>query len=129
MLLFAALVNDQRIYNASEKREKSFYFLIVDEIAHRFTSDLTSSELAKTLHMNHSYFCRLFRKSFGYCFQNYLCIYRIEKSKPLLKNTSLSISEIALLVGFNNLSYFCKKFKEYTLMSPKEYRQSKNSKA
>ena len=128
MLLFSALVKTKRIYELSEKKEKSVYFLIVDEITRRFTSELTSSEMAKTLHMNHSYFCRLFRKSFGYCFHNYLCIYRIEKSKSLLKNTDFSVSQIASMVGFNNLSYFSKKFKEYTFVSPKEYRYNKTIK-
>lgn len=123
MLLFATLLEKGYVFSVSETKKDAVYFQIVDYISRHYNADVTSSHLAKVLHMNHSYFCRLFRRSFGYCFQNYLCMFRIEKSKPLLKNTNLSVSEIASLVGFNNVSYFCKRFKEYILVSPQKYRQ------
>ena len=121
-LLFATLLELGHIFQASEEKNKSIYSQIIDYIAHNFSSNITSSHISNALHINNSYFCRLFRKNFGYCFQNYLCMYRIEKSKPLLKHTNLSISEIAYRVGFNSFSYYSKKFKEYVSMTPKEYR-------
>ncbi len=123
-LLFAMLAEEGHLFSTSASKEKSIYYQIVDYIAHHFAADITSKHIANALHMSNSYFCRLFRKNFGHCFQNYLCMYRIEKSKPLLRNTDLSISEIALQVGFNSFSYYSKKFKEYTTLTPKEYRRN-----
>lgn len=122
MLLFARLIEYEHIFNTSSSANKSIYFQILDYIAHNFSADVTSMHISNYLHMNNSYFCRLFRKNFGCCFQNYLCMYRIDKSKSLLKNTDMSISEIAARVGFNSISYYSKKFKEHTSLRPSEYR-------
>jgi AraC-like DNA-binding protein len=51
---------------------------------------------------------------------------RLDKSKELLVNTSLSISEIAYQTGFESLSYMCKIFKKKTGVSPKLYREQFN---
>ena len=123
-MFFATLLEHGEIYHKSSPSNKSIYYQIIDYIAHNFTSNITSAHIANALHMNNSYFCRLFRKNFGYCFQNYLCMYRIEKSKPLLKYTEQSISEIAYSVGFNSFSYYSKKFKEFTSLTPREYRNN-----
>ena len=47
---------------------------------------------------------------------------RLELSKELLKDPSLTISEIAYKVGFSNPSYFSRMFKEKYFITPKEYK-------
>ena len=49
---------------------------------------------------------------------------RIEKAKPLLLHSDSSVTEIALEVGFNNTSYFIKKFRQATGMSPHKFRRN-----
>ena len=49
---------------------------------------------------------------------------RIEKAKPLLLHSDSSVTEIALEVGFNNTSYFIKKFQQATGMSPHKFRRN-----
>jgi AraC-like DNA-binding protein len=49
---------------------------------------------------------------------------RIEKSKKLLTENSISISAIALQCGFKDQSYFTKVFKKETGTSPKKYRNN-----
>lgn len=104
---------------------KSICYHIVDYITKNYNQDITSSEAAINFHMSNGYFCRLFRKNFGYSFHNYLNSYRIEKSMLLLKNTDMSVSEISSAVGFNSFSYYSKTFKDYSSLTPSEYRQQK----
>ncbi len=52
----------------------------------------------------------------------YLNNYRLEKSISLLKQTTMSISEIAYACGFSNSSYFCEQFHKYYNISPKRFR-------
>ena len=54
---------------------------------------------------------------------HYIQLYRVEKSKELLLNSSATIEEIAVAVGFANASYFCKVFKSLTGMTPSEFAQ------
>ena len=49
----------------------------------------------------------------------------LEKSSVLLTSTNTSIMDIALEVGFDNLSYFNKLFKRKYNLTPKQFRNSK----
>lgn len=122
--------NDYIIKNENEKYQNNICRQIIDYINCNYSQKITSSDVARTLFISNSYFCRIFKKNFGQPFQNYLCEYRIEKAKAHLKSTELSISETAMSVGFNSFSFFTKKFREYSGQTPSEYRRKnlKNSK-
>lgn len=122
-LLFGALQERGILQKCEQPLPQSVYFQIYEYIARHFSEPITSADLAKTLGFNNSYVCRLFKKSFGECFQNYLCVYRLEKSKQLLAHSNTSVSQIALDVGFHSFSYYSKKFKEYNGISPTAYRK------
>ena len=48
--------------------------------------------------------------------------YRLEKAYNLLKNTDLPVTQISFDVGFSNVSYFIRSFKEKYKVTPKELR-------
>lgn len=96
---------------------------IMDYITHNYAEDITSSSAAMEFNISKSYFCRIFKQNFGQSFQNYVNMYRTEKAKVMLKTTNLPISEIALQVGFNSFSFFSKTFREYSGVTPSEYRK------
>ena len=54
----------------------------------------------------------------------YLNRYRLEKSIFLLRNTAMSITEIAYACGFSNTSYFCELFHKYYHITPMQCRRS-----
>ncbi len=84
--------------------------------------DLSLGEVAKAVSMSSYYFCKMFRKVAGVNFTDYLSRVRIEKSKNLLLNPNLRISEIAYEVGFQSLTHFNRVFKRVLGQSPTEYR-------
>ncbi len=54
----------------------------------------------------------------------YLISYRLERACHLLLHTTESVTDIALNCGFENISYFIRKFREFTKETPKEYRSN-----
>ncbi len=92
-------------------------------IAGHFADPLTLTEIARALHVSTFYFCKLFKRSTGLTFTDYLCRVRVEKAKNLLLNPHLRVSEIAYDVGFQSLTHFNRTFREITGASPTVYRR------
>lgn len=74
-----------------------------------------------------AHFSRLFKKTIGVTYSEYLNYIRIEKGRSLLLTTSLSINEIAQLSGFDNSSYFCNVMKKLLGCTPNSLRHLKES--
>jgi AraC-like DNA-binding protein/ligand-binding sensor protein len=85
--------------------------------------DLSLAEVAKAVNCSTFYFCKMFKKTTGLHFTEYLARVRIEKAKNLLLNPNLRISEIAYEVGFQSLTHFNRVFRRLVGESPTEYRQ------
>ncbi|MDA3615232.1 AraC family transcriptional regulator [Polluticaenibacter yanchengensis] len=66
---------------------------------------------------------KYFHKYFGTTLGEYIRMLRINKSLYLIKNTSLSLTEIALLCGFADQSHFIKVFKNHTGLKPKYFQK------
>ena len=64
-----------------------------------------------------------FKRQTGKTPMEYLAQVRIARSKALLKDTQLSVSEISRLCGFENVYYFSNFFKRFTGTSPSGYRK------
>jgi len=86
------------------------------------TEELSLGQVAKAVNMSSFYFCKMFKKVTGINFTDYVARVRIEKSKNLLLNPNLRVSEIAFEVGFQSLTHFNRVFKKLIGQSPTEYR-------
>jgi len=86
------------------------------------TEEISLSQVAKAVNMSSYYFCKMFKKITGINFTDYVARVRIEKSKNLLLNPNLRISEIAFEVGFQSLTHFNRVFKKILGQSPTDYR-------
>ena len=88
-----------------------------------FDSHISIDLICDELNINKSYFCKIFKSETGYTFTNYLNIFRVEKSKNLLKNPNMSLLDVAVSVGFNSQNYYSSVFKKITNKTPLEYKQ------
>jgi YesN/AraC family two-component response regulator len=57
---------------------------------------------------------------------DFINVYRLKKSKELLQNNNLQISEVAYATGFNDPKYFSRIFKKYYKCSPSEFLNNAN---
>lgn len=89
-----------------------------------FNRDISLTEVADLIFMTRTSFCRFFLDRTKRTFSDFLIDFRINHAKKLLKKTDKKISNISDLCGFNNLSFFNKKFKEKLEETPKNYRKS-----
>ena len=81
-------------------------------------------DLASLLNLNEQYFSRFFKKAIGRSPMAYINEYRIRQSMQLLKETDLSVMEICMDCGFNNLGNFLRQFRKYTGTTPLKYKKS-----
>ena len=90
-------------------------------IGENYVRKITLDDVASDIKLSPNYFCTLFKDTVGVNFSDYLCRLRVEESKRLLASREYSLSDIAIAMGFPDQSYFCKKFKKYTGITPGQY--------
>lgn len=83
----------------------------------------TLSSTAEHFNYSLSYFSTLIKKSTGKSFNTLIRNQKLTQASIMLKNSSVPIYEIAKSIGYENLTFFYKKFKEHFGVSPKEYRE------
>lgn len=91
-------------------------------IRQHYNEPITLPDMAKAAGMSPKYFGAFFKKMTGKTPFDYLCAYRIEKAARMLKNTERNVTEVAYCCGFNDLSYFIKRFKQANGISPGAYK-------
>jgi len=92
----------------------------------RLNTRISLDELAEHLHLNASYFSRLFKKETSITFIEYVTRQKMERAKELLGEAKLTVGEICEQLGYDNQSYFIKTFKSLVGATPIEYRKNTN---
>lgn len=88
-----------------------------------YHTDLRIPALAKEENLSHSRFIEVFREATGMSPTAYLIRLRLHVACDLLKNTDMSVKEIAQSVGYNDPHFFSKLFKKHIGRSPLQYRE------
>lgn len=88
----------------------------------RFYATIKAEEIATTLNVSYSTLIHTFKNETGKTITEYKLSKQMEEAKSLLSLTDMSISQIALHVGFGTNTYFSKIFKRETGLAPKDYR-------
>lgn len=80
------------------------------------------SGLARELGISKYHLSHRFKETVGVTFRRYLLQARLERAEALLADEQLSITDVALMAGFNDLARFDKLFKRHTGLTPSAYR-------
>ncbi|GAA0856267.1 AraC family transcriptional regulator [Clostridium nitritogenes] len=127
-LIGAILENKLYMKNDNHTKKTKERFLqfknVITLIENEYQNPLTLEDLSRASGMSPKYFCRFFNEMSNKTPIEYLNYYRIEIACEKLLATELSITEIALNCGFNDVSYFIKTFKKYKGLTPKKYLKS-----
>lgn len=105
---------------------------IVNEIAaflyENYNKQVTLGDLAKRFSISPNYFCKMFKKHFGQTVFEYINYLRLTQAAKLIVDTDADILNVALTCGYNNLSYFTRRFRELYGLTPTKYRQKHKDK-
>ncbi len=92
-------------------------------ISNNISQELSVKMVSNYVSLSPEYLTKIFKQQMGSNLKNYIQLEKIEIAKELLETTSLSISLIALQVGYTNFSHFTQMFKKFVNVTPIEYRK------
>ncbi|UWP58561.1 AraC family transcriptional regulator [Ruminococcus gauvreauii] len=109
--------------NTEHSKEDPLLKDIKQYIDENYSEDLTLQKISDQFFISPSYLSHLFKRKLGYSPIHYIVRRRIGEAQSLLIMSQKSITEIASMVGFDNLSHFNVQFKKYVGLSPLSYRK------
>jgi AraC-like DNA-binding protein len=89
--------------------------------------ELSLTKVAKSVHISPNHLSEKFKEVTGVNFVDYIARIRVGKTRDLLQDSQLRISEIAFAVGFQSLSQFNRVFKRLSGKSPSAYRAARST--
>ncbi len=98
----------------------------VDYIMLHLGSSIALRQIAEQIHVNPSHLSRKFKEDTGMTITEFINQKRVDEAKLYLQRGNRSITDIAFLVGFNDLNYFSKVFKKLTSVTPSQYAKRSN---
>lgn len=108
-----------------EKNQKqlNIIFSIKNYLDQHYNEDLDLDVIAQKFFISKYYLSHQFKNMTGYGFKNYIQLLRINKAKIFLQGTDLSVNEICTRIGYDNINYFIRLFKEKEGITPYQYRK------
>ena len=91
-------------------------------IEEHYSEDLSLEQAAAMARLSPYYFSRMFKRDYGTNFIDFVHSVRVRHARELLRESLLSIKEIAQAVGFSDANYFTRVFKRHESMTPSVYR-------
>ena len=110
-------------YPAKGRPEKLLINNMTAYVTANLGFEIRMAEIAALFHYNPRYLGRLFKQETGVTLREFINQKRIEAAKERLRATTRSVIEIAGEVGFENVTYFNRVFKQAVGMTPTQYRR------
>lgn len=112
-----------------EREQKKLVQDALSYIDGHYGENINIRMLSRDFLVSQQYLTRVFKAAMGISPVKYINKVRIEQAKKLIRTTNENLSSIAFLVGFDNIYYFSRTFKQYEGISPLHYRNWLNSKS
>jgi len=110
--------------NAVSDAETELCKKILDIIEENFSNpNLNISFICRKVFTGRSLVCSVFKHATGKTVNGVITEYRMAKAAGLLRDTRLSLSDVAVQTGLNDPGYFTKFFRKHMGMTPSEYRK------
>ena len=115
------------LYNIAMTLIVRFIKEMISYIQQSFAGEISLREFGERFHLSEKYVSRYFKEHFHITLSKYVTYLRLEHAKQLLQNTDIPVTEVAMLSGYQNVSYFIRSFKKTYGVSPLKYRKNKSS--
>ncbi|MHC5228727.1 response regulator transcription factor [Enterococcus sp. LJL99] len=99
--------------------------LVYQFIQENYNQEINLQMISEKYHFSYGYLSTIFTEKYGLSFSKYLKKVRITKAKEYLVHSTLSLSEICYEIGYTELGYFSRVFKEETGITPSQYRKGR----
>jgi len=109
--------------SASIIKPTNFYEKVLLYLKEHHRDSLTSENICEHFSCSRSYLSHQFKKNCGLSIREYINRLRVDDAKSLLIHSKLNVTEISIVVGFNDSNYFSLIFKKITGVSPAQYRK------
>jgi YesN/AraC family two-component response regulator len=97
---------------------------VADYICANYGDDISIGKLADMFFVSPFYLMKIFKKHTGFSIINYLNRVRVKESAKMLERSRMSITDIATVVGFSNVTHFGRVFRQVMGDSPRNYRSA-----
>jgi len=123
MIKYVDALYDCCIAMLQKKSESAGVIAQVKQFIHEHCEDdLSRDTIAQAVYLTPNYLSKLFRREAGMTLRQYINDVRITEAKRLLATTDQSVSDIAMDLGFENVSYFSTVFKKENGLGPLAWR-------
>lgn len=98
---------------------------VYEFIQENYNKEINLQSISDKYHLSYGYLSTIFTEKYGISFSKYLKKVRITKAKEFLERSNLTLSEICYEIGYTELGYFSRVFKDETGITPSQYRKGK----
>ena len=109
--------------NKNKQVENQKLITSINYINQNYTSDIEIATLANMEFLSVSRYVTVFKETVGMPPYQYVISLRLNSACEMLKNTNLSVTQIAEALGFNSCFFFSKLFKKHLKLSPNQYKK------
>lgn len=113
------------VFNLNAVKHADVIYKAMDYVRRNYMKKITLEDVASYVHLSPSYFSKIFKDEMKCNFNTYVNQVRIEMSKKLLLDTSISLVDVSNIVGYEDQSYFSKVFKKMVGVSPGKFREGR----
>ena len=122
--VFSLLHRDRIV---SERKIPQWVYTLRDYLRANFSSELNLTTISHTVDLHPVYLSREFSRYFGVTMGDYIRKLKVENAVLLLREPTLSLTEIGYQSGFADQSHFIRCFKSLFGSTPGEYRNKINA--
>ncbi|MCR8657227.1 response regulator [Paenibacillus endoradicis] len=113
----------ETLHNKKMRKNMKLVQEIQAHVMLKIFENISLKEVAQHFSFSPNYLGQLFRAELGEGFNEYVTSVRMEKAKQLLRDPKVKIYEVAHMIGYKDLTYFSKQFKEFTGLTAGDYRK------
>jgi len=128
LFLHLTWLAESRNAEKNQKDESSLVDGVQQYIAKNYCFDISLSVLAEHFSISESYLSKKFKQDVGLGLNEYINLTRIHNAERLLTTTEFPVTQISMLCGFNDSSYFTSMFKKIKGKTPSQFKKENASK-
>ena len=107
----------------NDEKDNEMINKVIDYLHDNYRKNISNSQIARHFNYHTNYINRIFKQHTGMSLRQYIINIRIRKAMELLSHSDISITVTSREIGYENVTYFSRLFKEKVGLTPSKYKQ------